>query len=249
MPNEETVDSAVNTQNSAVNTQNSANIGTVYILSNKAMPDLIKIGRTKKTVTERVNDLYGTGVPERFDVLYACTVNDPEKVEKALHNVLADYRTNPRREFFKVVSERVTPLLALLGIKDETEDIQQELDLEFIKTTPATPTTQTSCITVQDAKDVPDEYKTYQDLTPPEVKEKYPLVFTDDLIPGLLGYRISVHHRVKNVPYYKVTKGSTNTAYYHPKTFEEELQMEQKAKEQRQATLIDINEDKTAGGI
>jgi hypothetical protein len=236
MPNEEIVDST-------------ANIGTVYVLSNNAMPNLIKIGRTKKTVEERVKDLYGTGVPERFNVLYACTVNDPEKVEKALHNILEDYRPNPSREFFKVASERVTPILELLSIKDETEEIQQELDLEFIKTTPATPPTQVSCITVQDVKDVPPGYKTYQELTPQDVKDKYPLVFTDYLTPGLLGYRISVHHRVKNVPYYKVTKGSTNTTYYHPKTFDEELQMEQKAKEQRQATLIDINEDKTAGGI
>ena len=39
-------------------------MGCVYILKNPAMPDLIKIGHTKRTARERANELYTTSVPE-----------------------------------------------------------------------------------------------------------------------------------------------------------------------------------------
>jgi hypothetical protein len=90
------------------------------------------------------------------------------------------------------------------------------------KTRPPAP-----CVIVSNIRDVPDNYQTYPDLKQ-DLINKYPLV--ND---GLLAYRVAIRHRVKNVPYYKVTGEPT---YYDPKTFEEELKMEQEAKEHRQTT-------------
>lgn len=42
----------------------------VYVLANKAMPDLIKIGKTqRKDLQARMSELYSTGVPFPFECL------------------------------------------------------------------------------------------------------------------------------------------------------------------------------------
>ena len=43
--------------------------GIVYVLSNRAMPGLVKIGMTtRKELDTRLKELYTTGVPIPFDV-------------------------------------------------------------------------------------------------------------------------------------------------------------------------------------
>ena len=44
------------------------NEGTVYVLSNPAMPVMVKIGKTTRNVEFRLSDLYSTGVPLPFNV-------------------------------------------------------------------------------------------------------------------------------------------------------------------------------------
>ena len=78
-------------------------MGCVYILKNPAMPDLIKIGHTKRTARERANELYTTGVPEPFEVAYEFPCEDHERLEREIHKKLADHRNNPEREFFRYV--------------------------------------------------------------------------------------------------------------------------------------------------
>ena len=41
--------------------------GYVYILSNPAMPGLLKIGYTERDVQERVKELSNTGIPSPFE--------------------------------------------------------------------------------------------------------------------------------------------------------------------------------------
>ena len=44
----------------------------VYVLRNEAMPNLIKIGKTKrKDLQARMSELYSTGVPFPFECLWA----------------------------------------------------------------------------------------------------------------------------------------------------------------------------------
>ena len=82
------------------------NEGIVYVLTNPAMPKLVKIGKTGRGVETRLNDLYTTGVPLPFECAYAARVEDMDKVEKAFHNAFGPYRVNPRREFFEIEPEQ-----------------------------------------------------------------------------------------------------------------------------------------------
>jgi len=73
------------------------NYGIVYLLTNPAMPGLVKIGMTtREDVKQRMKELYGTGVPVPFDCRYICKVksSDCAKIEKALHTAFAPDRIN-----------------------------------------------------------------------------------------------------------------------------------------------------------
>ncbi|MBK6819510.1 MAG: GIY-YIG nuclease family protein [Bacteroidetes bacterium] len=79
------------------------NHGIVYVLTNPAMPGIIKIGRTnQEDVKYRMSQLYSTGVPLHFECVYAAKVSNYEKVEKALHIAFGLDRLNPNREFFEI---------------------------------------------------------------------------------------------------------------------------------------------------
>ena len=78
----------------------------VYVLTNPAMPGLVKIGKTTQLeVSERMKQLYSTGVPVPFDCAFACQVKDASEVEKALHFAFGRDRTNPNREFFSIEAD------------------------------------------------------------------------------------------------------------------------------------------------
>lgn len=77
--------------------------GFIYIMSNPAFPNLLKIGKSKKDpTTDRVNELNQTGVPEPFKVEYYAFVEDEDYLEKAVHRKFASNRPNKNREFFSV---------------------------------------------------------------------------------------------------------------------------------------------------
>jgi len=86
--------------------------GYVYLLTNEAMPGLVKIGYTNGTVEKRMNQLFTTGVPQRFDCFFAVKVEDAESVEEKIHHAL-DFFRQPDREFFKIAPERVRSLMQL----------------------------------------------------------------------------------------------------------------------------------------
>lgn len=74
----------------------------MYVLSNTAMPGLVKIGFTTKVPTERAEELNTTGVPQPFLVEYYCLVDDPADLEARTHRVLHKSRHATGREFFRV---------------------------------------------------------------------------------------------------------------------------------------------------
>jgi hypothetical protein len=77
--------------------------GWVYILTNEAMPGMVKIGLTTKTPKERAAELSSpSGVPLPFVVAWARAVSDCAYVEKAVHRMLDDKRVNGKRESFRV---------------------------------------------------------------------------------------------------------------------------------------------------
>lgn len=76
-------------------------VGFVYVVTNEAMPGIVKIGRTSGLPEDRAKDLYTTGVPEPFEVAYRTATSRPEAVERRAHELLSKYRSNPKREFFR----------------------------------------------------------------------------------------------------------------------------------------------------
>jgi len=96
----------------------------VYVLSNPAMPGLVKIGRTdSQDANSRIGQLYTTGVPVPFTIEYACKVENPDQVEKALHIAFAPQRINPKREFFQIDPEQAIAILRLLNTEDATKEV------------------------------------------------------------------------------------------------------------------------------
>lgn len=96
----------------------------VYVLTNPAMPNLVKIGKTElQDVSLRLAQLYTTGVPFPFDLAYACKVPNAGEVERALHRAFAPNRVNPKREYFSIDAEQAIAILKLLHVEDATKEI------------------------------------------------------------------------------------------------------------------------------
>jgi hypothetical protein len=105
--------------------------GIVYILTNPAMPGLVKIGQTTNEIKNRLNELNTTGVPLPFDCLFACEVDDCKLVENALHKAFYPNRINPRREFFEIDPDQAIAILQLFTKKDVTPAVKAEIDKEI----------------------------------------------------------------------------------------------------------------------
>ena len=103
--------------------------GIVYVLTNPAMPGIVKIGKTSRdSVDARLNELYSTGVPVPFECAFAGRIADEGKVERAFHMAFGPYRINPKREFFEIEPEQAIALLELMVIENVTPQLQQEAD-------------------------------------------------------------------------------------------------------------------------
>lgn len=103
--------------------------GIVYVLSNEAMPGLVKIGLTTRSdLQSRMDELYNTSVPVPFSCEYACKVKDCQMVESALHQAFSTDRINTSREFFRTSPERIIPILKLLQIEDITSTITNDMN-------------------------------------------------------------------------------------------------------------------------
>ncbi|MEW4983243.1 MAG: GIY-YIG nuclease family protein [Cycloclasticus sp.] len=109
--------------------ENDLNTGIVYVLTNPAMPGVVKIGKTSRgSVDARLRELYSTGVPVPFECAFAGRVSDESKVERAFHLAFGPYRLNPKREFFTIEPEQAIALLALMIIEDVTPTLQAEAE-------------------------------------------------------------------------------------------------------------------------
>lgn len=81
--------------------------GFVYVLSNPAMPGLLKIGMTTKSPVTRAEELSTTGVPAPFEVEFAIYVPDAAEMERDIHDRFSRLRFRAGREFFKAEPSEV----------------------------------------------------------------------------------------------------------------------------------------------
>ena len=101
--------------------------GVVYVLTNPAMPGIVKIGKTsRESIDRRLNELYSTGVPVPFECAFAGRVEDESRVEKAFHTAFGPYRINPRREFFQIEADQAIAILEVMTVENVTPDLQKK---------------------------------------------------------------------------------------------------------------------------
>ena len=109
----------------------------VYVLTNEAMPGMVKIGMTSGDNPQaRMSGLYSTGVPQQFECAIAIKIADDElgpKLEGALHKAFEPDRVNPDREFFRTESERVK---AILEIWPNCEDVTPQANPDDVDQQP-----------------------------------------------------------------------------------------------------------------
>lgn len=103
--------------------------GIVYVLTNEAMPDIVKIGfTTRQEVKLRMQELFSTGVPVPFDCAYAALVQECRRVERALQIAFGPQRLNPKREFFTIEPEQAIEVIKLLELQNLTPDVKEDLN-------------------------------------------------------------------------------------------------------------------------
>ena len=73
--------------------------GWVYVVSNAAMPDIVKIGYTLKDPIFRAKNFYNTNNPCKFMVEYDILVDSPKNLEKKIHKILLNNKYG--KEWYK----------------------------------------------------------------------------------------------------------------------------------------------------
>lgn len=100
----------------------------VYVLTNDAMKDMVKIGRTTTSVEQRMKELDNTSLPLPFQCYFAGEVVDSAHVESHLHKAFADKRVRNNREFFKVAPEQVRAALLIASPREVTPRVDVVVD-------------------------------------------------------------------------------------------------------------------------
>jgi len=103
-----------------------SSIGWVYVLENKAMPGLVKIGFTTGCPIKRAKALSSpSGIPSPFILVEGSKVYCARRVEAMAHKMLAMFRVDASREFFKVTSSKAVEVIRLADIL-VCEDVERE---------------------------------------------------------------------------------------------------------------------------
>jgi hypothetical protein len=81
-----------------------AGLGSLYVLSNPAMPGLLKIGYSvRPNVSGRLDELSdNAAVPQPFVLEFEQSVERPDFYASLVHKRLAKHRVAPDKDFFRV---------------------------------------------------------------------------------------------------------------------------------------------------
>ena len=81
--------------------------GFIYIMSNRSMPGVLKVGLTTKALIYRQKELSTTGIPTPFEVekIYQIDQKLLRDVEKEAHSILKNKNLHHGKEFFKASSK------------------------------------------------------------------------------------------------------------------------------------------------
>ena len=83
--------------------------GWVYVITNKAMPGLVKVGFSMKDTEIRASELNHTGTPHPYVVEYDVLVENPHNVEQSIHRKL--HAKQEGKEWFHCTPEEAVGTL------------------------------------------------------------------------------------------------------------------------------------------
>jgi hypothetical protein len=107
---------------------NSIAPGWVYVITNPAMPDLLKVGYSMKHPSLRADELYHTNNPHPFVVEYEILVVNPRLVESLVHSELEQF--NEGKEWFRCkVSHSIAEIRRVCRINELNILFEQESEL------------------------------------------------------------------------------------------------------------------------
>ncbi len=106
-----------------------SDIGFIYVLSNPAMPGLLKIGFTQHADTKRrVLELSkNTAVPLHFVLEFEQLIENPAQYERLIHARISQYRLSPDKEFFKVDLDTVEKIIRKIVFGTEDYNVAKVL--------------------------------------------------------------------------------------------------------------------------
>jgi len=94
----------------------------VYVLTNPAIPGLIKIGYTAGSAADRAAQVsQGTGVPAPFQAVWFCqtiSIEAAQSLERRVHTHCAAQRLTQAREFFRLNVEQAVEIIESLGYRE-----------------------------------------------------------------------------------------------------------------------------------
>jgi len=104
--------------------------GFIYFATNPAMPGLTKIGHTGKHPQERLKELSAaSGCPLPFELLAFFGHENSAKAERDIHQYVAKYRMNDRREFFALTNGQLQDIARSWGDQFLDAFVVDELDM------------------------------------------------------------------------------------------------------------------------
>jgi hypothetical protein len=90
----------------------------VYVLVNTSVPNMVKIGMTTNTPTQRAHEISrATGVPTPWIPIFEFRCFRSDLLEAEVHEYLRTYRVNRHREMFSIDSYTAQKVIEDLGYK------------------------------------------------------------------------------------------------------------------------------------
>jgi len=111
-------------------------MGKVYIIVNKWMPDAVKIGKTERSVSDRIREISSSSSPKGWEEYFSVESEKYQLMEEHMHIAFSDKRIWKEREYFEVKPERAVLLLKSIlkligGTETEPEKIEDnETDIQ-----------------------------------------------------------------------------------------------------------------------
>lgn len=94
--------------------------GFIYVMANKTMPNVYKIGYTNGSPLRRAKELSNTSIPFDYEVVCYGEIDNASEFECRIHRELNSRRVNLQREFFSLQVDELINLANI--IKEHSEN-------------------------------------------------------------------------------------------------------------------------------